>query len=439
MAIGDESSSSSIVSSIGTSEDVQSFNSVHDNPNLKITSQLLDGLNYVRWAPPSVPSQTSHTSSPSLSPLPTASSNSRPSRKKCDYYDLSSPPSYLPPLSVPCESVIPPLVSPSVSRPLQVYTRRHSGRQPPTPDCQTSSVVLGLPPAIDSPLSGIEPSPTASIPVTADDDSLVSHTEMLNCSPPPSKKLSKYAPLMYVMKVRRDKVNVIIGSGGKKIRSIIEETGVDGIETQEDGVVKITSKDLTSLERCKTIIANLTMVPNIGDVFRNCEIKRIAPFGAFVEIAPGCEGLCHISELSADWVAKPEDAFKVGDRVDVKLIEINEKGQLRLSHRALLPDSGASKTNPNQQTGDNTELIEKDKEQTKNRRRLSKVASPFSRVNASQNSLIPQEKFTKRLVSSARDGPYINKERQNKSDNKAVSSISGTDGSDLVSEESKTN
>ncbi|KAF6135689.1 hypothetical protein GIB67_028260 [Kingdonia uniflora] len=200
-------------------------------------------VRYAYPAPPSLPSQTSHTSSPTLSPLPAASVNSRPSRKKCDYCgkwghlritchalhgrpagyqprpsqssahlfadssvldslafsalsqdeinrfrqllsmsstpavshveDLSSPPSDPLPLSVLCESAIPPLISLSVSRPLQVYTRRHPRRQHPTPDCQASSVAPGLPPAIDSPLSGIEPSPTASIPVTTDDDSPV--------------------------------------------------------------------------------------------------------------------------------------------------------------------------------------------------------------------------------------------------------------------------
>ncbi|KAF6141506.1 hypothetical protein GIB67_012268 [Kingdonia uniflora] len=102
-------------------------------------------VRYVYLAPPSVPSQTSHILSPSLFPLPAA-------------------------FGVPCESPIPPLITPSVSHYLQVYTRRHPGRQPPTPDCQTSSVALGLPPATDLPLSGIEPSPTASIPVTTNDD-----------------------------------------------------------------------------------------------------------------------------------------------------------------------------------------------------------------------------------------------------------------------------
>lgn len=127
------------------------------------------------------------------------------------------------------------------------------------------------------------------------------------------------------------------------MKSIIEETGVEAIETQDDGVVKITAKDLSSLEKSKAIISNLTMVPTVGDIYRNCEIKFVTPYGVFVEIEPGREGLCHISELCANWLAKAEDAFKVGDCLDVKLIEINDKGQLRLTRRALLPDAKIEK------------------------------------------------------------------------------------------------
>ncbi|ESQ49727.1 hypothetical protein EUTSA_v10020014mg [Eutrema salsugineum] len=167
--------------------------------------------------------------------------------------------------------------------------------------------------------------------------------EMAKCSPPPTLSLSKYAPLIHIMKVHPSKVYSLIGSGGKKVKSIIEESGVEAIDMQDDGIVKIMANDMASLERAKAIIGGLTMVPAVGDIYRNCEIKSMAPYGAFVEIAPGREGLCHISELSAEWLAKPEDAYKVGDRIDVKLIEVNEKGQLRLSVRALLPESETDK------------------------------------------------------------------------------------------------
>lgn len=176
--------------------------------------------------------------------------------------------------------------------------------------------------------------------------------EMLKSNPPPSESLSKYAPIIHVMRVVPEKINLIIGSGGKKVKSIIEETGVEAIDAEDDGVVKITAKDMSSLEKTKAIISSLTMVPSIGDIYRNCEIKSVAPYGVFVEIAPGREGLCHVSELSSNWLGKAEDAFKVGDRVDVKLIEVNEKGQLRLSRRALLPDN--DKENPAKETPQRT-------------------------------------------------------------------------------------
>ncbi|KAK3198188.1 hypothetical protein Dsin_021603 [Dipteronia sinensis] len=249
--------------------------------------------------------------------------------------------------------------------------------------------------------------------------------EMLKCSPPPSNRLSTYAPLIHIMKVHPEKINLIIGSGGKKVKGIIEETGVEAIDTEDDGTVKITARDLSSLEKCKAIISNMTMVPTVGDIYRNCEIKSIAPYGVFVEIAPGREGLCHISELSSNWLAKAEEVVKVGDRVDVKLIEVNDKGQLRLSRKALLPeiDDGAAE-----------EKIEQPKD---------KVGTPkfesSPRSNSLESTLLPQKKVKvfKRVASPAKEGPYINKERTKKSSSKAVGSISSKDRSSLVDGEAK--
>ncbi|KAL4355146.1 hypothetical protein GQ457_06G016620 [Hibiscus cannabinus] len=260
--------------------------------------------------------------------------------------------------------------------------------------------------------------------------------EMMKCSPPPTKSLSKYAPLIHIMKVAPEKVNAIIGSGGKKVKSIIEETGVEAIDTQDDGIVKITAKDLSSLEKSKSIISSLTMVPTVGDIYRNCEIKSIVPYGAFVEIAPGREGLCHISELTSDWLAKAEDAFKVGDRVDVKLIEVNGKGQLRLSRRALLPVPETSPEDPSskQLTDNQTEVDVTDSwkasdegtrkeyasvpktdgllegiEQTKVKSSAPKLAS-LSKSNSEETSLLPRKKIFKRVK---------------KSSSKAVTGVSG--------------
>ncbi|VAH30258.1 unnamed protein product [Triticum turgidum subsp. durum] len=215
--------------------------------------------------------------------------------------------------------------------------------------------------------------------------------EMLKCSPPPSKALSPHAPVIHVMKVKPNKVNLIIGSGGRTIKSILEETGVYAIDARDDGTVKITARDMESLEKSKNIITNLTMVPKVGEIFRNCEIKTIAPYGAFVEIAPGREGLCHISELSSSWLAKAEDAYKVGDRIDVKLIEINDKGQLRLSCKALLPDANQEPGSIKQQTSSSVKekVVYKDDiiKMTTRRSKRKKEVEPSAAENATPKTL----------------------------------------------------
>ncbi|TYI02376.1 hypothetical protein ES332_A11G263000v1 [Gossypium tomentosum] len=264
--------------------------------------------------------------------------------------------------------------------------------------------------------------------------------EMMKCSPPPAKSLSKYAPLIHIMKVAPEKVNMIIGSGGKKVKSIIEETGVEAIDTQDDGIVKITAKDLSSLEKSKSIISSLTMVPTVGDIYRNCEIKSIVPYGVFVEIAPGREGLCHISELTSDWLAKAEDAFKVGERVDVKLTEVNDKGQLRLSRRALLPVPETSPEDPSskQLTGNPDVVVIADSgkasdegapqkyvsvpkaeglaeekiDRAKVKSSATKVATS-SKSNSAETTLLPRKKVFKRVKKSV---------------SKAVTGVSSNDG-----------
>ncbi|PSS01683.1 Polyribonucleotide nucleotidyltransferase [Actinidia chinensis var. chinensis] len=282
--------------------------------------------------------------------------------------------------------------------------------------------------------------------------------EMSKCSPPPSKMLSKYAPLIHVMKVKPEKINLIIGSGGKKVKSIIEETGVEYIDTQDDGIVKITAKDQSSLEKSKAIISNLTMVPTVGDIYRNCEIKTIAAYGAFVEIAPGREGLCHISELSANWLEKTEDAFKVGDRVDVKLIEINEKGQLRLSRRALLPDAHPEKPNMKQQSDLTQEgaashkatdkgapkrvvNIQKDglaggKTIQSTDKSSSVKRTSYLRSHSVEDELT-KEKVVKSVDGSAKDDDATIKETQKKSSSKADINLSSEDRSTLVNGEAQ--
>ncbi|CAM6094618.1 unnamed protein product [Calypogeia fissa] len=163
--------------------------------------------------------------------------------------------------------------------------------------------------------------------------------EMKKSNPPPAGSLSKYAPVIDLMKVRPEKVNVVIGSGGKTIKGLIEDTGVISIDVTDSGLVTIVGRTNDCVKMAKAKIAGLTMVPVVGTIYRNCRVKGILAFGCIVEIAPGKEGLVHISELDSSRVSKVEDVVKVGDLIDVKLTEINVKGQLRLSRKqVLVPD-----------------------------------------------------------------------------------------------------
>lgn len=217
--------------------------------------------------------------------------------------------------------------------------------------------------------------------------------EMSKCSPAPSRRLSMYAPVIHCLKVQPEKLNIIIGSGGKTVRNIIEETGVDHIDTEPNGLVKIIAKDMQCLEKAKIKINGLIMIPTVGDVFRNCEVKTIAPYGVFVEIAPGREGLLHISELSTKFVSKAEDIVKVGDRLDVKLIEKNERGQLRLSRRALLQ-------NEDQEKSSSKELTTAIKEKS-NKELASAVKEKISKELASP---VKQKLTSKELAISTQEG-----------------------------------
>ncbi|CAH9112522.1 unnamed protein product [Cuscuta epithymum] len=241
--------------------------------------------------------------------------------------------------------------------------------------------------------------------------------EMLKSSPPPSQMLSKYAPIIHVMKVEPDRINLIIGSGGKKVKGIIEESGIEDIQIQNDGVVKIMAKDLETLEKAKAIILNLTMVPTVGDIYRNCEIKSITAFGVFVEIAPGREGLCHISELSTDWLDKAEDVVKVGEHIDVKLIEINDKGQLRLSRRALLPKPDTE--NP---SAKDTVVLQKSPEKSKPEMSVSKVVLELENAKTAKikSAVLELKSPHKKLASPFKHGRSAAENKPSKGSGKSA-------------------
>ncbi|HPQ10756.1 MAG TPA: polyribonucleotide nucleotidyltransferase [Bacillota bacterium] len=150
----------------------------------------------------------------------------------------------------------------------------------------------------------------------------------------PRPELSPYAPRMVTMQIDPDKIRDVIGTGGKTIRSIITETGVE-IDIKDDGTVYIASVDLEAANKAVKRITELTKEVEVGEVYEGT-VTRIAKFGAFVEILPGKEGLIHISKLAKERVANVEDVVKVGDVVQVKVIEIDQQGRINLSRRALL-------------------------------------------------------------------------------------------------------
>lgn len=158
--------------------------------------------------------------------------------------------------------------------------------------------------------------------------------KMLAACPKSKAEMSSYAPRIETLQIKPSKIGTVIGPGGKQIRAIIEETGAQ-IDINDSGLISIASNNGEAMARAKQIIFNLTAEVEIGKIY-NGQIVSIKPFGYFVEII-GKEGLCHISEISPKHLQNIHDApFKEGDRIDVKVLDVNDRGQIKLSHRAVL-------------------------------------------------------------------------------------------------------
>lgn len=158
--------------------------------------------------------------------------------------------------------------------------------------------------------------------------------KMMEVIDKPNEELSPYAPRVTKMKIKVDKIREVIGPGGKTIKKIIDETGVQ-IDIQEDGNVFISSVDVESSKRAVAIIEDIVREVELGQVY-SWKVTRLMTFGAFVELLPGKEGLCHISQLAKERVAKVEDVVNVGDTLEVKVVEIDKQGRVNLSHKVLL-------------------------------------------------------------------------------------------------------
>jgi polyribonucleotide nucleotidyltransferase len=151
----------------------------------------------------------------------------------------------------------------------------------------------------------------------------------------PVESLSTYAPKILTIRVKPDKIGTIIGPGGKMIRSIIEQTG-SNVNVEDDGVVTISSKNDEDARKAYEMIESLIEEVQVGRIYEG-QVKRILDFGAFIEILPGKEGLCHISQLEHRRVNKVSDVLKVGDSVKVKVKEIDSQGRINLSRKDALP------------------------------------------------------------------------------------------------------
>ncbi|MBQ4090436.1 MAG: polyribonucleotide nucleotidyltransferase, partial [Clostridia bacterium] len=163
--------------------------------------------------------------------------------------------------------------------------------------------------------------------------------KMLEVLPAPREGLSKYAPKIIQFHIDPEKIGEVVGPRGKMINKIIEETGVK-IDIEDDGSVYISTEDDKAAQRAKSIIEGIVRELKVGDVFTGT-VARIMPFGAFVEYAPGKDGMIHISKLANERVEKVEDVVNIGDTHECKVAEIDEKGRINLVRNDIVYDNEA--------------------------------------------------------------------------------------------------
>ena len=158
--------------------------------------------------------------------------------------------------------------------------------------------------------------------------------KMLDTLPAPRKNLNPFAPRIITMQINPDKIKDVIGSGGKVIRSIVEQTGAK-IDIEDSGVINIASSDEAAANKVKEIIRGIVQEAEVGKLYMG-KVRKIMDFGAFVEIFPGTDGLLHISQISEKRLEKVTDELKEGDEVLVKVLEIDRQGKIRLSRKEAM-------------------------------------------------------------------------------------------------------
>jgi polyribonucleotide nucleotidyltransferase len=168
----------------------------------------------------------------------------------------------------------------------------------------------------------------------------------------PRADLSTFAPRMIVVQIPVDKIGALIGPGGKNIRRIIAESGAN-LDVEDDGKVYITSSDKASMDAARTEVEYITAEVEVGKIYKGKVVRIMPRLGAFIEVMPGKDGLCHISQLDVTHVERVEDVVKIGDEIDVKCLEIDNMGRVNLSRKAVLkPGSELEGGRPERRGGD---------------------------------------------------------------------------------------
>ena len=204
--------------------------------------------------------------------------------------------------------------------------------------CGTDKGVTGF--QLDLKLPGISLKLMEEAIYRARDDRFKVLEVMKSALAEPRKELSPYAPRIETIRINPEKIGLIIGPGGKTIKGIVAETGAE-INIEDDGSIHIYSSNGESLKRAKEIISGMTREITVGEMYLGTVVS-IKEFGAFIEVLPGKDGLCHISELADFRVNRTEDVVKVGDSVWVKCIGVDDKGRVKLSRKAAMKERDAA-------------------------------------------------------------------------------------------------
>lgn len=189
---------------------------------------------------------------------------------------------------------------------------------------------------MDVKIDGITPKVAAEVLAQAKQARLQILAKMNEAISAPRPELSKYAPRIYSLQINPDSIGLVIGPGGKTIKEITKETGV-AIDIKDDGTVLITSNDSAAADKAKSWIKDITREAVVGDIYEG-RVVKIMPFGAFVEIFPGTDGLLHVSEIANKRIEKVEDVLKQGQSIKVKVKEITPEGKINLTHKALISE-----------------------------------------------------------------------------------------------------